>query len=44
MSKGYSGLFSGTKGASANSTYITDSGEVETYLPLVIQLISFVEM
>ena len=31
MSKGYSGLFSGTKGASANSTYITDSSDVESY-------------
>ena len=31
MSKGYSGLFSGTSGASVNSSYLTDSSDVESY-------------
>ncbi len=31
MSKGYSGLFSGTMGVAVNSTYLTGSSDVESY-------------
>ena len=31
MSKGYSGLFSGTMGVSVNSTYLTASSDIESY-------------